>query len=61
MANHIEALGQLNCLAVAEAARRVFAERGTHAFPPGVRHASRMGAEIGESGTRAGVRTHDSS
>jgi hypothetical protein len=30
----IDALGQLNYAATAEAARRVFAERATHAFPP---------------------------
>jgi hypothetical protein len=30
----IEALGQLDYAAAAKAARRVFAERGTHAFPP---------------------------
>jgi len=30
----IDALGQLNYVAAAEAARRVFAERATHVFPP---------------------------
>jgi hypothetical protein len=31
----IDALGQLNYAATADAARRVFAERATHTFPPG--------------------------
>jgi hypothetical protein len=42
----IEALGQLNYLAVAEAARRVFAERATHAFPPAFAMPPEWGPEL---------------
>lgn len=42
----IDALGQLNYPAFAEAARRVFAERATHAFPPMFVMPSEWGPEL---------------
>jgi len=54
----IEALGQLDYAAVADAARRVFAQRATHAFPPPFAMPPEWGPELEAMARELGFALH---